>query len=62
GKKYILQAVDPSTGWPEARAVSKNNSENWAKFIYEDIICRFGCIPLCVVDGGPEFRAATEIL
>jgi len=39
GMHYLLQAVKPAVGWPEARAARKNNSETWAKFIYEEIIC-----------------------
>ena len=62
GKKFLLQAVEPAIGWPEARASKRNDSESWAKFIFEEVICRFGCIPLLKVDGGPEFKGAVEIL
>jgi hypothetical protein len=62
GKRFLLQAVEPAMGWPEARASRKNDSYTWANFIYEELICRFGCIPYCVVDGGPEFRGAAKIL
>ncbi len=27
-----------------------------AKFIYEDIVCRFSCVPVITVDGGSEFK------
>jgi hypothetical protein len=62
GMKFLLQAVEPAIAWPEARASRKNDSESWAKFIYQEIICRFGCIPSFKVDGGPEFKGAAEIL
>ena len=62
GMRYLLQAMEPAIGWPEARAARKNNSEAWANFIYEEIISRFGCIPYCVVDGGSEFKGAARIL
>lgn len=62
GKHFLLQAIEPSINWPEARAARRNDSETWAKFIYEDIICRFGCIPFFTVDGGAEFKGAAEIL
>jgi hypothetical protein len=62
GKHYLLQALEPSIAWPEARASTKNDSEAWAAFIYQEIICRYGCIPYCLTDGGPEFRGAAEIL
>ena len=62
GFKYLYQAIEPVIEWPEARAEHVNNSECWAKFIYEDIICCFGCIPFFHVDNGTEFKGTTEIL
>ena len=62
GMKFLLQATDPSISWVEARAVRRASSEAWAKFLYEDIYCRFGGVFLCLVDGGSEFKGAVEIL
>jgi hypothetical protein len=62
GMHYLLHAQEPAIEWPEARAARRNTSETWADFIYQDIICRFGCIPYCVVDGGSEFQGAAKIL
>jgi hypothetical protein len=62
GKRFLLQATEPGIGWPEARASRKNDSASWAKFLFEEIICRFGCIPLFIIDGGSEFKGLVEIL
>ena len=62
GMRYLLHAQEPAIEWPEARAARQNTSEAWADFIYQDIICRFGCIPYCVIDGGSEFKGAARIL
>ena len=62
GMKYLLQATDPSISWVEARAVRRANSESWAKFLYEEVYCRFGCILLCLIDGGSEFKGTVDIL
>lgn len=63
GYDYIIQAVEPTILWPEARAVSGNGAAAVAKFIYEDIICRFGCVPYFTFDGGPEFKKeVTDLL
>ena len=62
GMSYLLQATDPSMSWVEARAVRRANSESWAKFLYEEVYCRFGSILLCLIDGGSEFKGAVEIL
>jgi hypothetical protein len=62
GMKYLLQATDPAMSWVEARAARKPNSETWAKFLYEEVYSRFGCVLLCLVDGGSEFKGAVDIL
>lgn len=62
GMHHLLQAVEPAVGWLEAQAARKNNSKTWAKFIHKEIICRFGCIPYCVIHGGSEFQDAAKIL
>jgi hypothetical protein len=62
GKHFLLQDIEAAINWPEARASKKNHSEAWAHFIYEEIICCFGCIPYCVTDGGTEFLGTAEIL
>ena len=46
----------PTILWTEARAVTGGGAAPVAKFIYEDIICRFGCIPYFTFDGGLEFQ------
>ncbi|KAI0074104.1 hypothetical protein K474DRAFT_1567626, partial [Panus rudis PR-1116 ss-1] len=43
GRRYILQAIEPTIGWPEARDAKTNDSKTWANFIYTDIICRYSC-------------------
>ena len=62
GMKYLLQATDPAISWVEARAARKPNSETWAKFLYEEVYSRFGCVLLCLVDGGSEFKGTIDIL
>ena len=62
GKNFLLQTIEPSINWPEEQATVKNDSEAWALFIFQEIICCFGCIPFCVTDGQPEFRGTAEIL
>ena len=62
GMKFLLQVTDPSISRVEARAVRRASSEAWAKFLYEDVYCRFGGVFLCLVDGRTEFKGAVEIL
>ncbi|GBE89882.1 polyprotein [Sparassis crispa] len=62
GEKFLIHSSDNVSRWPEAHAVKRNNSKTWAHFIFEDIICRFGCIPICVCNGGAEFKDAVHAI
>jgi Integrase zinc binding domain len=62
GKRYIVQAIDSLSGWPEAEALALSSVWNTAKFIYRHIISRFSCIPLFTVEHGFEFADVEEVL
>jgi hypothetical protein len=53
-KQYLVVARDYTTGWPEAKALSVNDSESVAKFLDESIFSRWGLPYRLSVDGGPE--------
>jgi hypothetical protein len=54
GKTYLVVARCYATQWPEARALSKNDSASVAKFVLECICCRWGVPLKMTCDGGPE--------
>ena len=57
GKSYIITAVEYLSRWAEARAVKHITAHDVAKFVYEDICCKFG-VPLELLSHqGPGFRA-----
>lgn len=62
GKKYFLQGMEPAIGWLEARASKRADFIAWGKFMYEEIICRFGHIPAFITDGEKEFLGAAEYI
>lgn len=62
GYRYIVDIRDDLTGWLEARRMSKNNSKTVAEFLWQDVICRFGCIPQITTDNGSEFKKAAQLL
>ena len=49
-------------GWPEWRIVKSETGEAIGKFIYEEILCRWGAVLEIVTDNGTAFVAATEYL
>ncbi|MCO5586261.1 hypothetical protein L7F22_040200 [Adiantum nelumboides] len=57
GKNYILIAVDYLSRWAEAKAVRQITAKDVAKFVYEEICCKFGMPLELLLDQGPRFRA-----
>lgn len=51
GYEYIVDIRDDLTGWLEAWMLAKKSSEDIAQFLWQDVICRFGCIPQ-ITQGG----------
>lgn len=62
GKTYLVVAREYLSGWPEARALSSANSEAVARFIFEDICCRWGVPEKISVDGGTENKSVVQSL
>ncbi|MCO5554991.1 hypothetical protein L7F22_008530 [Adiantum nelumboides] len=56
GKCYILTAVDYLSRWVEAKPVKQITSKDVAKFVCEDIFCKFGMPLELLFDKGPGFR------
>ena len=48
-------AIDYFTKWPGAKAVRKNTANEVAKFLYQNIMTRFGCPVEIVSDQGTHF-------
>lgn len=46
------------TGWPEAKALKEETAEALGEWIFEDILCRWGCIKEIVTDNGPAIKKA----
>src|SRR5205823_10269289 len=51
-----IVTMDYLTKWPEAQAVSNANAEATANFLYETIICRYGCPQKILSDRDAHFK------
>ena len=55
GNRYIIVAVEYLSKWQEAKAVTEANALSISNFLYQNIICRFGCFTYLHTDRGTEF-------
>ena len=55
GARYIITAVEYVTKWADVELVDTCSSEIAAKFIYENIITRFGCPLTLISNQGTHF-------
>ena len=63
GNRYIIVATDYCTKWVEAKALRDNTAASTAKFLYECIWCRYGCLIELISDQGGHFLGqVVEIL
>lgn len=50
------------TGWPEARALVTETAETLGDWIFEDILCRWGCLKEIITDNGPAIKKAMRYI
>ena len=56
GKEYIIVRVDYMTRWVEAVPTSRITAKDVAKFVFDNICCRFGAPLKIISHRGPRFR------
>ena len=54
--RYIVQARDALTAYPEFKMLPADNSAAITRFIFQDIICRWGCVHEVITDNGASFQ------
>ena len=62
GFKYIIQARCSLTAWPEWRALCSETGTTIGRFIFEEILCRWGAVEEIVTDNGSAYIAAMDWL
>jgi transposase InsO family protein len=53
--RYIITVTEYLTRWVEARVVKDCSATTVACFIFDDIIARFGCPKILMIDQGTHF-------
>jgi len=62
GYKYIVHGRDHLSSWAEARALKNESAESIGRWIFEEIVCHWGCLIEIVTDNGGPFRKAVKWL
>jgi hypothetical protein len=62
GNKYILVAIDHYSKWCEAKAVADHGAKTAARFLEDDLICRYGVPGFILTDNGGEWGAEFEAM
>jgi hypothetical protein len=57
GNKYILVAIDHYSKWCEAKAMANHGAKTIAKFLEDDVICRYGVPKFVLTNNGEEWVA-----
>ena len=58
GCKYIVHGRCALSNWMEGRPLRNENARSIGLWLFEDIICRWGCIVRIVTDNGGPFKKA----
>jgi hypothetical protein len=62
GNKYILVAIDHYSKWCEAKAMADHGAKAAAKFLEDDVICRYGVPKFVLTDNGGEWAAEFDVM
>ncbi len=62
GHKYIIHSWCTLTSWIEGRTLANKMAQAIGEWLFKDIISRWGCLSLIVMDNGKQFRAALKYL
>ena len=54
-KKFLLVAIDYFSKWVEVEAYASIKDKDVTKFVWKNIICRFGIPQAIIADNGPQF-------
>ncbi|RVW75218.1 Transposon Ty3-I Gag-Pol polyprotein [Vitis vinifera] len=58
-KKFLIVATDYFSKWVEAEAYASIKDKDVTKFVWKNIICRFGIPQTIIADNGPQFDSIT---
>jgi hypothetical protein len=62
GNRYVLVAIDHYSKWCEAKAVADHGAKTAAKFLEDEVICRYGMPRFVLTDNEGEWAAEFDVM
>ncbi len=62
GNRYVLVTTDHYSKWCETRHVKDHDVATTARFLKEEIICKFGVPKFILMDNGGEWMAKFDLM
>jgi len=62
GNRYILVAIDHYSKWCKAKAVADHGAKTAARFLEDEIICRYGVPKFVLTDNGGDWAAEFDVM
>jgi len=62
GNRYIIVAIDHYSKWCEAKAVADHGAKITARFLEDDIVCKYGVPKFVLTDNGGEWAAEFDVM
>jgi hypothetical protein len=62
GNRYVLVAIDHYSKWCEAKAVADHGAKTAARFLEDEVICRYGVPRFVLTDNGGEWAAEFDAM
>jgi hypothetical protein len=62
GNKYILVAIDHYFKWCETKVVVDHGAKTTARFLEDDIICRYGVPKFVLINNGGEWAVEFDVM
>ncbi len=62
GNRYVLVAIDHYSKWCEAKAVADHGAKTAARFLEDEVICRYGVPRFVLTDNGGEWAAEFDTM
>jgi hypothetical protein len=62
GNRYILVAIDCYFKWCKAKAVADHGAKTTARFLEDDIVCRYGVPKFVLTENGGEWATEFDVM